>query len=307
MAENDKTTTPDRGDEVVDLKTATPATELPETELPEELAADLPEGAGLETPEEKEERERLEAKAEREKNIRIPKARFDEAMNKAKVREEQLLGQIQALQAKQPQQPVEDVTAKVQAEIDAMQEQYEDALLDGQKATAKELRAKINARQNQLFEHKTAVRAEATRQETIEELQYNATLANIESTHPELNPESAVFNPSLTDEISTLMQALINSGTPRVQALAKATKYVIPTSRPAGTPAPAATTDARAAAARAKAADAARRQPSPISGIGQDADKVGVLAGKTDVTRMTDKQFAKLSKEELSKLRGDEV
>lgn len=309
MADIEKTApTPDRGDEVV-AEVAKPEVALPvtpETEVPE---GELPEGAGDETDEEREEREKAEAKAEREKRIRIPKARLDEVLEKAKVREGQLLDQIRALQTKQPVQPVEDVTAKVQAEIETMQEQYEDALIDGRKAEAKELRTKINARTNQLFEHKTAVRAEATRQETIEELQYNATLASIEGTHPELNPESGVFNEALTDEISGLMQALVKDGMPRVQALARATKYVIPTSRPAGVPATTAgvTADARAAAARVKSADAARRQPPSLANVGADADKAGVLSGKTDVSEMSPTQFAKVSVEERRKLRGDEL
>lgn len=317
MSEKEKAPTPDRGDEVAASAADLAAAALASTHVGDTLTdnvdpernEELPEGAGDETDEEREEREKAEAKAEREKRIRIPKARLDEVLEKAKVREGQLLDQIRALQTKQPVQPVEDVTAKVEAEIEAMQEQYEDALIDGRKAEAKELRVKINARTNQLFEHKTAVRSEATRQETIEELQYNATLANIEGTHPELNPESAVFNSALTDEISSLMSALVKDGMPRVQALARATKYVIPTSRPVGAPATtaSATADARAAAARAKSADAARRQPPSLSTIGADADKAGVMSGKTDVTTMSPTQFAKVSMEERRKLRGDDL
>lgn len=308
----DEKTTPDRGDEVT--QTPAPETTKPavtvDTEVPEG-STEAPEGEteGEETPDEKAEREAAEAKAEREKRIRIPKARFDEAMDKARMREEQLLAQIQQLQAKQPQKPVEDVTTKIEAEIDTLQEKYESALIDGKSTEAKELRVKIKGMQNQLFEHKTAVLAENTRLETMEELQYNATLANIEATHPELNPESGVFNAALTDEISQLMQALMATGTPRIQALARATKYVIPTSRPTGSPATPAnqTAEARAVAARAKAAAVVKQQPAALSGVGADADKAGVLSGKVDVSRMSLTQFAKLSKEELSRLRGDEA
>ena len=52
---------------------------------------------GEETPEEKAERERLEAEEEKKKRIRIPKSRFDEALGKAKQREQALLDEIEKL------------------------------------------------------------------------------------------------------------------------------------------------------------------------------------------------------------------
>lgn len=276
-------------------KPATVDTEVPEDELP------LGEDESPETPEEKAEREKAEAKAEREKNIRIPKHRLDEVQTKARIREEQLLAQIQALQAQQPREPVENVEDKFQNEIDKLQDQYEDAVMDGQKHSAKELRAKIKGMQDQLFEHKTTVRAEQTRVSTIEELQYNATLANVEGTYPELNPDSAAFDDARTQEVGTLMRALQTQGLSRVQALAQAVRYVMPAptaTTASGSPASA----SRAEAARAKAASANKAQPAPLGALGKD-DTVE----KIDVLNMSPTRFAKLTPAERAKLRGDDM
>ena len=53
-----------------------------------------PDKEGEETEEEKAERLRLEAEEEKKKRIRIPKSRFDEALGKAKQREQALLDEI---------------------------------------------------------------------------------------------------------------------------------------------------------------------------------------------------------------------
>ena len=295
----------DRGDDFV-ATTSTPApapAPVVEPVVPDEV--ELAEDESLETPEEKGERERAEAKAEREKNIRIPKHRLDEVQTKARVREEQLLAQIQALQAQQPREPVEDAEGKFQGEIDKLQDQYEDAVMDGQKHSAKELRTKIKGMQDQLFEHKTTVRAEQTRVSTIEELQYNATLANVEGTYPELNPDNAAFDDARTQEVGTLMRALQTQGYTRVQALARAVQYVMPPA--AATPSAAPAASARDVAARTKAAAANKAQPPALGALGIDTDKGGPGVGKIDVMNMSPSQFAKLTSEQRAKLRGDDL
>ena len=88
---------------------------------------------GEETEEEKAERLRLEAEEEKKKRIRIPKSRFDEALGKAKQREQALLDEIEKLKGGQQASATAKAVRDMRTEIDKLQDKYEDLILDGKK------------------------------------------------------------------------------------------------------------------------------------------------------------------------------
>lgn len=267
---------------------------------------------GEETEEEKAERERLEAEEEKRKRIRIPKARFDEALGKAKQREQALLDEIEKLKGGQHASATAKAVRDMRDEIDKLQDKYEDLILDGRKDEARKVRRQVEMLRDELSEYQTNTKSEAARRAAIDEMSYNAQLAGYEAKYPALNPEHEDFDEDKTDEVATLLDAFVKSGQKRADALAKAVKYVL------GAP-PAAgkggdddkakgLAEQRAAEARKKAAEANKRQPPDGKNVGLDSDKAGGgKGGDVDVLRLSQDKFAKLDEETKAKLRGDEI
>ena len=267
---------------------------------------------GEETAEEKAERERLEAEEEKRKRIRIPKARFDEALGKAKQREQALLEEIEKLKGGQHASATAKAVRDMRDKIDELQDKYEDLILDGKKDEARKVRRQVDALREDLTEYQTNTKSEAARRAAIDEMSYNAQLAGYEAKYPALNPEHEDFDEDKTDEVATLLNAFVKAGQKRADALAKAVKYVL------GAP-PAAgkgddgdkakgLADQRAADARKKAAEASKKQPPDGKNVGLDSDKGGDgKGGDVDVLRLSQDKFAKLDEETKAKLRGDTI
>lgn len=261
-----------------------------------------------ETPEEKAERER----EERAKNARIPKYRVDEMVGKANAKAEAALTELAQVKAQlaAATKPTVDELAVLKKEIDALQDQYENHIIDGRKAEAHAVRVQLEAKRDTLIEQRIAQRTNATHEQTIAQLTYDAELAKMEAKYPQMSPDSANYDPELEKEMGELMSVYIRSGTSPIDALHKAAKYVMPKSAPAAPAktAPVTTAEQRAAAARAKAADALKKQPPDTSSIGKDSDKAGAAgSNKIDVMRMSQKDFAALDEKVLRQNRGDDL
>lgn len=308
-AGDDKNTPVDRGDEVKSpLDTAGMGGEGVDAGKDGEAKGDkLDEGD--ETPEEKAERERLEAEEAKKRNIRIPKSRFDEAQAKARQREQALLEEIEKLKGGQQASATQRAVSDMRSKIEELQDKYEDLILDGKKDEARKVRKQVDAMREELVEYQTSVKSDAARKAAVDELSYNAQLAGFEAKYPALNPEHEDFDEDQTNEVAALLNAFVKSGTSRPAALAKAVKYVL------GAPPEQKTSDAaktlaeaRAKAARAKAAEADKKQPPNNAKVGLDSDRAG-SGGEhgIDVMRLSQEKFAKLDEETLSKLRGDEL
>ena len=257
---------------------------------------------GEETEEEKAERLRLEAEEEKKKRIRIPKSRFDEALGKAKQREQALLDEIEKLKGGQQASATAKAVKDMRAEIDKLQDKYEDLILDGKKDEARKVRLQVEELRDELSEYQTNTKSEAARKAAIDEMSYNAQLAGYEDKYTELKPENEDLDEDKTDEVATPPNAFVKAGQKRADALAKAVKYVL------GAP-PAAgkggdddkakeLADRRAAEARKKAADANKKQPPNGKDVGLDSDKAGGgKGGDVDVLRLSQDKFAKLDEE----------
>lgn len=272
-------------------------------------AADLDE-EGDETAEERVAREAEEAAArdaaEAKKRIRIPKSRFDEAMNKARDREARLQAEIDRLTSeRESNRPSPDrVIGETRANISELEDKYEDLLTEGKKDEARSVRRQINAMREQLSDYTSSLKADQARLAAIDQLTYNSQLAGLEGQYPALNPDSEFFDEDKTDEVANLMQVLAGSGMTRADALQRACRYVL--GAPVTGDRLAAAEDVaakRERAARAKAADANRRQPPAMGSVGDNNDR-GV-AGEVDLAHMTQKQFAKLDEDTKARLRGD--
>lgn len=268
---------------------------------------------GEETEEEKAERLRLEAEEEKKKRIRIPKSRFDEALGKAKQREQALLDEIEKLKGGQQASATAKAVREMRDDIEKLQDKYEDLILDGKKDEARKVRRQVEELRDELSEYQTNTKSEAARKAAIDEMSYNAQLAGYEAKYPALNPEHEDFDEDKTDEVATLLNAFVKAGQKRADALAKAVKYVLGTPPAAGKSGDDGDkakelADQRAADARKKAAEANKKQPPNGKDVGLDSDKAGGgKGGDVDVLRLSQDKFAKLDEETKAKLRGDTI
>ena len=264
---------------------------------------------GDETPEEKAEREKQEAEEAKKRNIRIPKSRFDEAQAKARAREQALLEEIERLKGGQQASATQKAVSDMKSKIEELQDKYEDLILDGKKDEARKIRKQVDAMREELVEYQTSVKSDAARKAAVDELSYNAQLAGFEAKYPALNPDHEGFDEDRTNEVATLLNAFVKSGTKRSEALAKAVKYVL------GAPPEQKVSDAakalaeeRAKKAREKAAEADKKQPPSSAKVGLDSDKAGKGGEQgIDVMRMSQDKFSKLDEETKARLRGDEL
>lgn len=246
------------------------------------------------------------------KRIRIPKERFDEAMTKARAREEALNQKIQELeQARQSSQKKVE-TSEIQIKLEELQDKYEEHLIDGDRENAKKVRAQLDRLRDQLIDERTTTKTEAARRAAIDELKYDAQLANFEGKFPVINPDSENFDEAKTEEVGVLLEAFVARGFTRHAALAKAVKYVL------GEPKPeksgndeeetATVREKRAADARKKAASAAKQQAPSTNKVGIDSDKAGAKnSAGVDILRMSQDKFAELDEKTLAELRGDDL
>lgn len=249
---------------------------------------------------------------DKERSKVIPRERFDAAQRKAQAREEALKARIEALEKDSSAHKLSGDMAKLQEALEAAHDKYEDAVIEGDKAKARQFRAEWMRLQDVLVEVKTNVSSEAAKRETIATLKYDAVLAKAESEHPELNPDSDQYDESLTDEVGVLLEAFVLKGFTRDVALQKAVRYVVgdaPKKDPDNVE-PHAVAAKRAEEARKKAADAVKRQPSNTNKTGLDSDKGGNKHSQVkdvDLMRMSQERFAKIDEETLAKLRGDYI
>ena len=266
-------------------------------------------GEDDETPEEKAEREAAEAEAAKKARARIPLARHEQILDKARQREAALLEEIEKLKGGKQTTDTQKAVSEAKAKIEELQDKYEDLILDGKKDDARKVRKQIDAMREELVDFQTSIKSDAARRAAIEELTYNAQLASFESKYPELNPEHDEFDADKTDEVAALLKAFVQSGEKRDKALAKAVKYVMgPPPEQKTSDAAKTLAEARAKAAREKAAAADKRQPPSTAKVGLDSDRAGGGGEQgIDIMRLTQDKFAKLDEEALAKLRGDEM
>mgnify|MGYP005850614141 CR=1 FL=1 len=266
-----------------------------------------------ETEEEKAEREAAEAEEAKRKRIRIPKHRFDEAMQKAKDREAELQRQIDALEKQSTGKAQQTEISAMQKEVNDLQDKYEDLILEGKKEEARAVRKEVDAKREELFDRRTTSKSEAAKRSAVEELKYDSALARHEAAHSAINPDSDDFDDATAGEVAELLEAFVSRGFTRYAALDKAVKYVLGDAKPAAGKKDTEETDTiraqRAAEARRKAADAASKQPPETSGLGKDSSKGGEGAdgSNVNVMKLSQEKFAELNEEQLSKLRGDTV
>lgn len=156
-------------------------------------------------------------KEEQEKDIRIPKARFDEAVQKERAKAESLEKQILAqqdqinklleLQLSRDTEKTQEQVEKTQENVDELEAQYAEALLQGETADAVKIRTKINKINQDMInklveEARQTAKAEA--KTLSEDEKFNIVVSTSTAKYPQLDNNSEDFDEDLVDEINAL-------------------------------------------------------------------------------------------------------
>jgi hypothetical protein len=260
--------------------------------------------------------ETVEASGEEEdeeatsKEYMIPKSRYDTQAQ----RNRELQARIAELEAHQQTQQTEKQRQEQQnefeakeARIDELEVQINEAILDADAKTAAALRKEQRQLENDLFESRISQASQETTTVAREQARLDLTIDQLETTVPQLNPNSGdVYDKQLVREIQEMRAGYeaLGSYTP-TEALLKAVNNFIdfnpadleaaPESQPEGE---------RKGKALKKAVSAAKKQPPKTSDNGDDSDKAGIR-DDIDPRGLSLKDLDNLPEDTLRRLRGD--
>jgi hypothetical protein len=284
---------------VAETEEAEETTEEPETE--EETVAETEEA--VEEPEVEEPVAETEPEPE-PKKIMVPKERLDAVLAKQKALQKQL-------EEMQSQQNVE-AAAPEPYDYDAKETQYQEFVLEGETAKAAALRKEIRAAEKAEMQYEFEKKMGLTVQESHQANALQQAAAELEANFPMFNQNHEAFDTEATQEVVDLRDAFITQGFTPVDALAKASSFVIkdrgvvdqaPESALSAPKAkPAVDEVAKKRANNAKKLKAAEAQPPELPGESSSAHGE---KPESDFSNMTEEEFNALPEATLKRMRGD--
>lgn len=308
----------DRGDDFVptddevDAAKAAPTskTDPAESEEEEETEAGLRKAAPA--AEDKDDEKVDEKPAGKDRNI--PLSRHKEMLDRLRAREADLERKLALYEKGDRTVATNETIAGLETKVTELEKSYTKLLTDGEPEKAAEAMAQIRKLEREISDVRTDVQVQAAEVRAVEKARFDIVVERLETAYPVLNPEHEDYDAAVVKEVLELQRGYALQNYTQAQALQKAVKYVIrpetKTQEQATTVTPRVDKDAiadeRKAAATKKALDATGRQP-PALKVGMDSDRAGGNLSAKDVVKMSQDQFAKLTDEQLAKLRGDAV
>jgi hypothetical protein len=262
-----------------------------------------------------EDEEEVEDGAAKAKGSRVvPHERFNEvnetlkAERAARLKLEEELARLRGMvtagkpdQGAQPQPKAFD--------IDAKEEEYANALMEGDVKKAAQIRKEINAEITRQALENASSAAEARVSARVAKSEFENTVAAVIETYPFLDSTSKAANQEAIEMVVALRDGFIAKGDSPAEALAKAASKVGPLfsqetpsddaaeDRASGTK----VLELRRKSAITRNARTAAQQPPPLGGVGNRASNLALR----DVEQMTDEEFQALPAAEKRRLRGD--
>ena len=295
------TATLDRGDDFLPLDDGDLDPDNPDDELKDPFEGKDPDEKNVE-----------DDKPKGKKDSRIPLARHKEILAKERAQREALEQRLAGYEKGQQVAQTNDELTKMEDGILAMEQQYNKLLADGEVEKASALMTKIRQSERLIVETKSEMRAQASEIRIRESARYDIVLERVEESYPSLNPESGEYDREMLNDVADLKQVYQNRGMTPTKALQAAVKKLLGAedrSQKTATEVNPRVTEKDVAAERKKSAvtktaDALRRTPPSARNVGMDSDKAGGITQK-DIMAMNQDDFAKLTEEQLSKMRGD--
>lgn len=249
------------------------------------------------------------AKPEDDKEIAVPKARFDESRRMAKERENVLEAENKALKDQLEANKLAATAEETDAKILELTAAHAKHISDGELDKAAEVFTQIRALDRQIANQQATQMTERVRAEAREDSKMDLLVTQFETAHPFLNPDEKEYNAEAVDEVLFLRKSFEQQGLSRTAALTKAVQYVVKSIAPVtevvkqGIGA----NDDRDKEALAKKLAAAKAQAPVMGDTGLASDKAGGGVDGSAVMSMTQEEFAKLPEREMAKLRGDDI
>jgi hypothetical protein len=303
----------DRGDEFTPpvapvAPPAAPAAPVAPTPEDKALAAEL--GAG-----DPDDADDASADKDKKKDSRIPLSRHEAVLQKERDKRADLERQLAQFRKGDEIAEVNTEITSLESNIIKLEKDYASFLADGEVDKATAIMALIRKDERTMAEAKSDMKIQAAEIRAAERVRYTTVLERIETSFPSLNPDHEAYDAEAEAEVLDLKAAYQSRGMSPTDALQKAVKLIVEP-RTARQVAAVDTTprvsDKDVAAERKKDAavrTAAAVKATPASlNTGLDSDKLG--GGESSaaaVMAMSQREFAALSDEMLSKLRGDEL
>jgi len=296
---------PDTSDE---LPASEPEQDLSGQETPAPAEAETDDEAStddVETPEDSESEESSddeqgtgdEKPKQQPNEPRIPKHRFDEVNERRKAAEARL-AKMEREKTANGGEPTVDF------DFNAKEDEYMDAVLDGDKEKARSVRQEIRQAETQLYQQQMQQTSVDTREQTKAELDLNTTIQNLQTQYLQFDGQSDVYDSNLTEEALDLFEGFKSRGYDPTTAMNRAVRYVVrangieqTAAEPEPEPAKAESQHkATPEQGKGKTKRAAKQPPEPAGHS---------VSEQPDVMYMSEEDFDKLSDQELAKLRGD--
>lgn len=309
----------DRGDVIEDEKAAKeepkvedtpkePAEEAPDKE-DEELARG-PDGKFVKKTEEEEAPAEDDIDDKQNFPIRLNKLK-QQRDNERAAREaaEAELRELKAGKRAEPEDDVVDPIDEINASLEAMYEQVEEARADGDTKLAAKLQRDIDAKNREISRLESERVAGKVTSETRINVQYDTMIESLERGIPALDPAHEEYQPELVQELEFQVNAYEKAGLSATAALRRAVTLLFRVDPWA--PRSAAKVEAPAPPAKKpedkkpdikKAIETSKKQPPDAADRG-----VNVEDKKIDPRKLSDEDFDKLPEATKRRLRGDET
>jgi hypothetical protein len=294
-----------RGDVVSESEA--PAAEAPATEVVEEV--EKVEEVEAAEPEGEEEGEEVE---EEPKGHMIPKTRFDQAVQKERNEKAELAQRLKQYETRAQQQQEAENFEESQKKVKELLKQHSSLLADGELDKASDVMEEVLQLRDDMQNARMTKQADNARNSAKIEVQYDATVTQLEAEYPEINPESEDFDQDAVRRVQMMVTGIMqNEGKNPAEALREATDILLKPAKQATTLREKPSEEAVESGLRRtqqqidKNLKASEQQPPATDEVGKDHDKTGGALDAEKVSHMTWEEFIQVPDEELAKMRGD--
>lgn len=264
-----------------------------------------------------------EDKGSGRKDSRIPLARHEAVLAREREQRKALETRLQQYERGAQVANTNETITKMEDNILSLEKQYTKLITDGEIDKATDVMTQIRRTERLLSQQQNALEIQAAEARAAERVRYDVALDRLEQAYPVLNPDHDDYDADKLAEVVELKTAYEKNGRTPTDAMQRAVKLILGAegSRQASATSvkPKVDVDEVAAAAAKEVAaerkqaavdkglEAKGKQPPDLNGLGKDSDKAGASRTAADVMKMSQKDFAALSEDELAKLRGDFV
>ena len=202
-------------------------------------------------------------------------------------------------------------TEEIEAQIEGLEEKYQELLLDGDTKEAGKIMRQIRHMERQIATAEAEARATQTTAQALEGERMELAIARLEADHPEFNTASENYDPDLVALVLAKQKAYVSNGDSPSRAMLKAgeevaKRFLMKTEAEDTKGLAKGAQNDRQKQAVAKALDAQKAQPASMKDVGMDSDTRGEK-GLPDVTSMTADEFAALPQATQDRLMGNLV